>query len=445
MSSIFSSISGYFSKSLILGTFFPVAVFVTMFYFFVVPLFPVEGFLAQQIEALNSQWQLLPTLLFTVVLSGWLYNINTPIIRFFEGYPWKDSWIGRYRTQHYREELLAIERRRKGMRTLLRYLGRTIGDKDPIYKEILQEWSRLGLQINNAFPTASLILPTRLGNVMRSFEYYPSRQYGIDSITIWPRLIAYIDKDYAIAIDDVKSSFDFMLNSSVLSAVLAGATLFVGLLYPGFTDASHSWRLLTGWIVQILAFSGLAYLFYLGAINRTAARGALVKGAFDLYRWKLLEQLGYKHTVTNAEEERKLWRLISEQMIYGDAPTGVRVNYILPVEPVPPSVRSSSPTAKLELTRGVRVFTPGKPVEVVLRVKNSGDKEAAQIVVFDTLPAEYEYCWGSAQLEGRPVDVIGTSHYQFRIDKLLPGQETTVTYQMLPRPDVKETVLKLGR
>jgi hypothetical protein len=78
-----------------------------------------------------------------------------------------------------------------------------------------------GRRLNEEFPIErTSVLPTRLGNVIRSFEDYPERQYGMDGVTLWPRLVAKINKDHATVIEDAKITFDFLLNSAVLSAVL---------------------------------------------------------------------------------------------------------------------------------------------------------------------------------------------------------------------------------
>jgi len=120
-------------------------------------------------------------------------------------------------------------RQRLGLRTLKDEL-----DKDKKNAETVSDiWTRLSevsRRLNSELPSdTSLLLPTRLGNVIRSFEEYPDRQYGIGAITLWPRLIAKIDKEYAAMMDDSKTSFDFMLNISLLSAFSALVITVVGL------------------------------------------------------------------------------------------------------------------------------------------------------------------------------------------------------------------------
>jgi hypothetical protein len=59
MSSIVSTISGQFSKSLILGVFLPAALFVSLSIIFLVPLFPENWPLLAPLQALDPGWKLI--------------------------------------------------------------------------------------------------------------------------------------------------------------------------------------------------------------------------------------------------------------------------------------------------------------------------------------------------------------------------------------------------
>jgi hypothetical protein len=213
-----------------MGTFLPVTLFVVLTLIFVMPLFPVQSSLLNPLEyLLGIEWRVILIILVAIVLSTLLYNLNIPIIRVFEGYPWKDSLIGQLLTTSFRRKFRAAPTRTTGLRTALL----AIEDDEPYkdhFSEIVDLWDDNPLKINYDFPlNEDGVLPTRLGNAIRSFEDYPERQYGIDAVTIWPRLVAKVDKDYVAGIDNAKTSFDFMLNMSVLSAVMALLLLSLGL------------------------------------------------------------------------------------------------------------------------------------------------------------------------------------------------------------------------
>lgn len=151
------------------------------------------------------------------------------------------------------KQLLRAKAERLGFRTLLREMSTS----DSRYAALASKRSRIALRLNNEFPSQpELILPTRLGNVMRSFEEYPSVQYGIGAITLWSRLVAKIDKDYAGGIDAAKTSVDFMLNLSVLSFFSATVMTIVGLYY--FAPVLPVLLTVSGFlIVSYLAYAGL--------------------------------------------------------------------------------------------------------------------------------------------------------------------------------------------
>src|SRR5262249_41132653 len=134
------------------------------------------------------------------------------------------------------------------------------------------------------------VLPTRLGNVIHSFEDYSYREYGIAAVAFWPRLVAVISKEYAAVIDDAKASFDFMLNSSLLSYGLALLTLAAGLVF-GVPSATPATAL--AWLGQVVVFALLGWLFYRFSVGQAAGWGEAVRAAFDLFRGDLLDKIGY--------------------------------------------------------------------------------------------------------------------------------------------------------
>lgn len=470
MTSILSTISGYFSKSLILGTFMPVAVFVILA--LLVPFFPDGFLLFRPLEQLETQWKVVAISFIIILISGMIYNLNIPIIRLYEGYVWKDSLIGQIRTRHYQSKFDAVTSRDKRMAALLlamdpdtastayqqiiraeivEKLGilcphlpalasegtRTATHSTPddqwirLYSAILDEWNFNKRRVNSEFPgERSLVLPTRLGNVIRSYEYYPEREYKIDSITLWPRLIACIDKEYAVSIDDAKISFDFMINSSALSAMMVLLLLIAGLAYPAhLASASLFWQ----WLIEIISFALASYIFYFLSIYRAGAWGDMVKSAFDLYRWKLLDQLGYKQELKSKDEERSLWDAISLQMILGDRQSGPRITgYASEPPSVEPATfaRCVPSDVQLELTRGIRSRSYDGALKIILRVENVDDKGriARDVVLTDTPPEGFEYEWGSARVDGELIDVSGINPYRFEIGHLRPQAQSILTY-----------------
>jgi hypothetical protein len=477
MTSILSSISGIFSKTLILGIFLPVVVFIIFSLLFVVPLVPSDLTLLKPLEALDPQWKVLTITFVAILLSGLLYNLNIPLIRLYEGYPWRNTLLGRWKTGRQIARFERLRSRQRGMRTLQRQMKK-VNTNDVLITAVFSQleaistnrdylkfedqdcpnvwdpslnqsqtkwqqvqglikvvWEDISRRLLTEFPgQGSLVLPTRLGNVIRSFEYYPHREYGMDAITLWPRLLNKVEKDYASLIDDAKTSFDFMLNASALSGLLATLILLIGWLF-GVPRGSMSQRI--AWVAEILIFTVLAFILYFQSISRAAHWGEMVKGAFDLYRGKLLEQLGYEQKPKTKKAERTLWQKVSVQMIYSDSPDGPRTDYKdeSPAPAPPTFARSTQPDMKLEVSRGIEARLADVTVVVALKVKNLDTTNKAQgVVLTDTLPPDLDYEWGSAHYNGTPLqEVSGTNPYRFSLGDINAGADVLVTYRAFQR------------
>jgi len=414
-----------------------------------------------------------------IVISGLIYNLNIPILRLYEGYPWRTSLIGSWLTRRERTKFDSAQLRLDAMRAALRAIDVALKSKpantafisevmenwkglvrqrggdgiskskwfeawrkslergqtdeitmqwQPINQELRSEFSAYRFQLKQAYPDRrALILPTRLGNVIRSFEYYSDREYGIDANQIWPRLTAVIPEDYAVSIDDAKTTFDFMINCSLLSAVLSFCVLIAGLVYP---TPFVSLAVAVAWLLKVVSLAGLSYFFYRLSINRADSWGLLVKSAFDLFRWELLKKLGYAQLPTQRRDERALWNEISRQTIYGDRFDKRSLSYTdsAPAPEIYPTVRSSSARARLELTRGVKTGQTEDSLVIYLRVKNADAAPANEITVWDRLSDDLDFEWDSARLGNQQVPISGINPYQFEVGSLLANGEAILTY-----------------
>jgi hypothetical protein len=501
MSGILSSISGYFSKSLILGSFLPVVVFIVLSAIFLVPILPSDLRFLASLASIDKQWQVVAVSFTAIVLSGLLYNLNIPILRMYEGYPWKDSWIGRKLTRRHLAKFDAALYRIESMRVVLRLMQNSregLDSKDAsevklqeaFIKEVLtklkslepegestytepgwagiwsnfpgkdrlqnlkDQWLEIDADLSSKFSAyrrwnlnnyagkSDLILPTRLGNVIRSFEYYSDREYNIDSIALWPRLVEVIPESYAVSIDDSKTTFDFMMNCSVLSLVLAIAITLAGLIFPA--SLVSTWPVLF-WLIKIAVFVLLSYLFYRLSINRAGAWGSMVKSSFDLFRWDLLKKLGYKQEPKSRPEERKLWADISRQMIYGDRYDKKFRDYGDDPKPSYPIVCSKPENVSLDVARGIK-RDPGSPVvSFYLQVRNPNAEQAAEeVTLTDKLPDGFDYQWDSARVNDNSVEVTGVNPYIFKIGLLPQASDAILTYKAIHR-NFRPASVWLGR
>lgn len=432
MTGLLSAISGQFSKTLLLSTLLPVTVFTLLVLVLVLPQVPADAALQEWIVSLDPEWQLAAVTLAVLLATALMYNLNGTIIRWYEGYPWEDSWIGAWRSGVHRRRFTSRRAQWDGLFIVMRNVESKELEARPAAG---RRFTALSHDLNVNFPAQELhVLPTILGNVIRSFESYPERQYGMGAITLWPRLAGVLDEGFAAQLSDAKSALDFALNSAVLCNCLALLIAAVHLVYPVGLDER-----LTVVVAEVAGLLALGYAFYLAAIPRAVSWGNLVKAAFDLYRWKLLETLGYDSASRPREidGERRLWEKISRRAAFTDLTTDPPDPY----RATSPSIMawssdSEGPTP--ELTRGV-IAGADDSLTVKIRVRNADDSEAlSDVHVRETLPDGWQLLWDSAVLPGRPLTVTGINPFTFRIGDLAPQQEVVIDYRVLPRKEATD-------
>lgn len=420
--SLFSQISGKFSKSLIFGCFFPVVFFVLLDWMLFEPYVPAATGVVKTLKALDDGWQTLAMGGLTVLFSGLLYILNSSIVRFYEGYGWADSLIGQKLVAYHTARRDRIRTWWYGLRALAD-ASKKDADREAVREvEVLR--NLLGRRYNDDYSSKDgSVLPTKLGNVIRSFEDYPQRQYGMSAIPLWPRLIAVVDPAYATSTDEAKSAFDFMINASFLSALSAGTLLLLGLTSPvRWSQKGLDWE----WWVPIVVLAAMSWVFYRGSIGRAREWGSYVRGAFDLYRGKLLDQLGFAHEPAGLHEERELWKAISQQMIYGDPPAHKPVS-LLRFGTGGTFAQGDPGGVVLEVTRSASPVDGGW--QPILAVRNPAELTVDKVRVTDALPQGERYLWNTALSGGQPLAVTGNNPIVIKLGALAAGETRIISYR----------------
>lgn len=161
------------------------------------------------------------------------------------------------------------------------------------------------------------LLPTILGNVMRSSETYAHSVYGLDIVGFWARLWPLIPKDFREQLDDTLTSIAMSLNLCTLTVVVI-ATGGTYMSYMSF-HGTVTWYTP---VAVLLVGLVLARSMYISAVAQASVYGQQVRVAADLYRFDLLEALRVPVPAT-VEEEFKLWEDLSQWMYFlGPAPDG---------------------------------------------------------------------------------------------------------------------------
>jgi hypothetical protein len=144
--------------------------------------------------------------------------------------------------------------------------------------------------------------PTRLGNLIESYEVYPGVIYGLDSVFYWYRLWLVLDKDTREELDNAQSMVDCAVYV-VFVLGLSGLVLFIYVFIDALADFAH---LINQPCLQWLAAVRLPYLpswpaliplgllcflsgfaLYRFSLPAHAQYGELFKAVFDQYRSKL--------------------------------------------------------------------------------------------------------------------------------------------------------------
>jgi|HubBroStandDraft_5_1064220.scaffolds.fasta_scaffold25650_2 hypothetical protein len=430
MNSLFSAVSGQFSRYLIFGSMLPVILFEFLTAVFTFPLLPTGLLMLASFHKLDKEWIAVIVAVVTLVLTGLLYNVNIPLIRWYEGYPWERSWIGKWRKQQHRTRRARLSVLRAQLRDVRDTL-RKYPDTESLTAELEDTRTRVAQEVAGEYPAADLVLPTRLGNVIRNFEDYSRQQYGLDAIFLWSRIVGVTPKEYLSAVDDAKTSFDFFLNCSFVSTIETALLLACGL---AFKKPFASDQQMTLWLGQILFAAGLAYFSYRGAIDRASSWGAQVKGVFDLYRGALLRQLGYMQRPTSRDAERLLWREISKQVYYGDPPFRAPAAYEsrFTVVPKPPDIG-------LAVTSGMKTSANDSAVEFLCHIRNTDERKRSADEVEATVwpPCGFEYVWESATIMEDSVSraLESSRDYNFGVGALGHGKSILLSCRFAPVPE----------
>jgi hypothetical protein len=124
------------------------------------------------------------------------------------------------------------------------------------------------------------ILPSRLGNILLSGEFYPRDRYGVDAFVFFPRLYPLLPENFQKDLHAYILGYEFPL---VVSFQAATATIICSVAIL----ASHGPPLL---FLAIFAGGVLfAYLSYCASLSPAEEFSEQLRTAFDLYRENLID------------------------------------------------------------------------------------------------------------------------------------------------------------
>lgn len=203
------------------------------------------------------------------VLSLLLHPLQLAIVRLLEG-QWPVWLSGLAAVCRHVQEL---RRQRLAMRE---WLPEDLSV--PVTEGQVQSAGAAGARLRRLFPSAHLVRPTALGNVLAATEERAGALYGWDAVIAWPRLYPTLGERVRTIVDDKRDAMDTEARLTVIA--IACAVVSAALL------ARAGW-----WLLLVLAPLLTARLAYTGAIQAALAYGEVVRVAFDLHRFDLLRAL----------------------------------------------------------------------------------------------------------------------------------------------------------
>jgi len=288
----FSDITGIFSRYFVVGFFLPA--FVSLISFrLTANADSVPDELASRPEATELLILGGVAVVLGLALSGGSYYIT----RLFEGYP-LDRLSGKRVVGRLHHVALLPERRR---------FGRLFGIRENKSRPN-QERARAGWTLDRSFPRdEDDLLPTRLGNALRAFERHSNVRWGLDGITIWPRIEMLLSAEERELHVDAKIDFYVFLNAA-FGAFVVGACLIVD-------KALNTPSLTAHWLLYGIPFL-LGYVLYRASITPAIAWGDVVRSSIDLHRLEIYEKLGVR-TPRSFTDERELADKVNKHLLYG--------------------------------------------------------------------------------------------------------------------------------
>jgi hypothetical protein len=160
---------------------------------------------------------------------------------------------------------------------------------DPLMRYVIAEQEARRLHASCYPQDSERILPTQLGNALRSFEDAAGSRYGLSAIKISTHLHLVAPPRHLNYLVDARQTMDSAIRICTVGLVAAAITAGC-LLTDGF------------WLAWTLLPYSISYLAYKGAVSAAQGYGVVMASVMDLDRFLLYQELGLDRPRDNAEE-----------------------------------------------------------------------------------------------------------------------------------------------
>lgn len=287
-----TDITGVFSRYFVVGFFMPAYVSLVSLW-----LAASSEFIPDELERHSEATQLLILGGVALVAGLTLSGVSYYVTRLFEGYPLEraSAWP-------------VLGWLHKAVLTLqLRRFHRLLAIRDD-QNSPPKDRQRAARTLDRFFPhRPEALLPTRVGNAIRAFEWHSNVRWGLDGVTIWPRIEALLTAEQRELQVDAKINFYVFINAA-LGGLVVGACLVIDAAINGSPSAA-------GWLLYLIPFLS-SYVLYRASIGPATDWGDNVRASVDLHRLEVYEKLGVR-APTSFTDERKLAVRVNQALLYG--------------------------------------------------------------------------------------------------------------------------------
>lgn len=228
-----------------------------------------------------------------VAVSGYVVaSLVDTVFRLLEGY-WP-RWCKSLTTRRVASKLNRLKQDEKRFEHLaLKADTKSLADQE--LREYLNLQERLMWM-----PKEKYLMPTELGNVLRTAETRPLDKYGLDGVVLWPRLWFVLPDLARKELIEARKRID-------ATAQLWLWSVLFWLWAP----------LLTLWFwVPIVVGSTVAAYAYSNLVREARVYAELFDSIFDLYRRRVYEAIGWPGP-TNPGEEQREGKKVTQYLLRG--------------------------------------------------------------------------------------------------------------------------------
>lgn len=203
-------------------------------------------------------------------------RLNLPVLRFLEGY-WP-GWLSGIRRWLVGRVATTYQQKLQTLQTLA---GKGLPD---LSTDELKHYVELDRYITHMPTTPEVLMPTRLGNILRAAELRSRNKYGLDAVICWPRLWLLLPDAVKQELMDARASLDTSVNLLIWSMLFLVWTLWAW------------WALLVTVLVAMYAYSW--------SLRLAEVYGELIDSCYDLHRGDLYQALRWPLPANPAAEQQ---------------------------------------------------------------------------------------------------------------------------------------------